>query len=479
MAEGQFQAIARDIAVNLNSPDIVALQEIQDSDGSVNTAVTSASETLQRVVDALFAETGIHYEYIDNPFITDDRSGGEPGGNIRTAFLYNPERVEFVEGSLATAVDPADQATNSDNPFFGSRLPLSATFEFDDEEVTLVNNHFSSKGGSSPLSGTTQPSVNGSEDHWAAQAQAVNDYADSLLAQDANARVAVLGDLNEFEFEEPLQILEGDLAFDGTRVVEADGVVLTNLTFELAPDERYSYVFEGNSQSLDHILVTDALRDGVQFDAVHINSEFADAASDHDPLVARHLIADEDDERLAGPNGNDRLTGGAATTPCWAATAMTCWPAGRTMTRSGATTATTCSSGMQWKNPQGGLDSGNDLLEGGNGDDMLMAGAGDDQLDGGRDDDVLAGGEGRDVFLFIGRGWGRDRIAAFVSGEDVIDLGGTGANFTGLDTDGDGRVGAGDRGVALEDGLVLQLQGGVVEVAGVTSLGQADLLLLG
>jgi Ca2+-binding RTX toxin-like protein len=110
---------------------------------------------------------------------------------------------------------------------------------------------------------------------------------------------------------------------------------------------------------------------------------------------------------------------------------------------------------------------------------MLMAGAGDDQLDGGRDDDVLAGGEGRDVFLFIGRGWGRDRIAAFVSGEDVIDLGGTGANFTGLDTDGDGRVGAGDRGVALEDGLVLQLQGGVVEVAGVTSLGQADLLLLG
>ncbi len=345
MAEGQFQAIARDIAVNLNSPDIVALQEIQDSDGSVNTAVTSASETLQRVVDALFAETGIHYEYIDNPFITDDRSGGEPGGNIRTTFLYNPERVEFVEGSLATAVDPADQATNSDNPFFGSRLPLSATFEFDDEEVTLVNNHFSSKGGSSPLSGTTQPSVNGSEDHWAAQAQAVNDYVDSLLAQDANARVAVLGDLNEFEFEEPLQILEGDLAFDGTRVVEADGVVLTNLTFELAPDERYSYVFEGNSQSLDHILVTDALRDGVQFDAVHINSEFADAASDHDPLVARHLIADEDDERLAGRNGNDRLDG----------------------------------------------RGGDDTVLGGNGDDMLAGGADDNSVRGDNGNDLLFG----------------------------------------------------------------------------------------
>jgi predicted extracellular nuclease len=52
--------------------------------------------------------------------------------------------------------------------------------------------------------------------------------------------------------------------------------------------ERYTYDFEGNSQALDHILLSDSLF-GRPFadDAVHVNSEFAVQASDHDPQVAR------------------------------------------------------------------------------------------------------------------------------------------------------------------------------------------------
>jgi predicted extracellular nuclease len=53
--------------------------------------------------------------------------------------------------------------------------------------------------------------------------------------------------------------------------------------------ERYSYVFEGNSQVLDQILVSNNLlgRFGIEYDPVHVNSEFANQASDHDPQVAR------------------------------------------------------------------------------------------------------------------------------------------------------------------------------------------------
>jgi uncharacterized protein len=68
-----------------------------------------------------------------------------------------------------------------------------------------------------------------------------------------------------------------------------EGAGLTNLTNTLPEDERYSFIFQGNSQSLDHILVSDALAGGAQFDAVHVNAEFAvtpQRASDHDPLVA-------------------------------------------------------------------------------------------------------------------------------------------------------------------------------------------------
>jgi endonuclease/exonuclease/phosphatase family metal-dependent hydrolase len=45
-------------------------------------------------------------------------------------------------------------------------------------------------------------------------------------------------------------------------------------------------VFNGVSQVLDHILVTSGLG-GVQYQVVHVNAEYADQVSDHDPQVVR------------------------------------------------------------------------------------------------------------------------------------------------------------------------------------------------
>lgn len=313
VANGRFGAIAEHIANNLLLPDVIALQEIQDNDGSVDSDITAADQTLQLLIDEIYAISGIRYEFIDNPFIGDDTSGGQPGGNIRTAYLYNPERVELVDGSVQTVTDPIDQQTSEDNPFFDTRLPLAATFLFDGQEVTLVNNHFSSKGGSSPLFGQIQPSVdlqedpavNSGVDERLAQAGLVKDFVDDILMADPNSNVVVLGDLNEFEFISPVELLAESL---------------NNLTNTLPEDERYSFIFDGNSQSLDHILVSDSLLAGAEFDAVHLNSEFAstdERASDHDPLLVRLAIATPvnviDGTRrrdiLVGTEGADRITG--------------------------------------------------------------------------------------------------------------------------------------------------------------------------
>jgi len=64
---------------------------------------------------------------------------------------------------------------------------------------------------------------------------------------------------------------------------------LVNLWRLLPRSERYSFIFQGNAQVLDHILVSPGLRrDGrPDFDAVHINTEFSDQASDHDPPITR------------------------------------------------------------------------------------------------------------------------------------------------------------------------------------------------
>lgn len=280
---GRFDAIAEQIVNNLGTPDIIGLQEIQDNSGSDNDGVTSASATFEALIAAIdLADDGLAndstgYEYIDNTFIIDGASGGQPGGNIRTGFLYNTNRVDLVAGSVESI-----GGQGAGENFNGARLPLVATFAFNGEEITVINNHFSSKGGSAPIMGVEQDfadrqedvDVNGSLDERQAQSAAVQDYIASLLADDADANVVTVGDFNEFEFISPVLGLETNL---------------TNLVNSLDEDERYSFVFQGNSQSLDHILVSDGLLNNFEFDIVHVNSEFAEVAgraSDHDPLVA-------------------------------------------------------------------------------------------------------------------------------------------------------------------------------------------------
>lgn len=283
IANGQFSAIAEQIVGNLRAPDILALQEVQDNSGSVNNGVVAADLTYETLIAAITAAGGPTYAFFELP-PQNNQDGGQPGGNIRVGFLYNPARVDLLE-------ETAVRIGEGSSAFDASRKSLAADFVFNAETVTVVNNHFASKGGSSPLFGTLQPSVssapgegqenpavNGGVDDRRGQAEAVKAYVDTRLAPDADANVVVLGDFNEFEFISPLEILEGSLV---------------NLTETLSENERYSYIFEGNSQSLDHILVSRALA-GSEFDAVHVNSEFAVQASDHDPLVTRLEIAPQD-----------------------------------------------------------------------------------------------------------------------------------------------------------------------------------------
>ena len=142
----------------------------------------------------------------------------------------------------------------------------------------VVVNHFSSKTEDQPLFGPAQPPTRFSEAAPHGQAAVVHDFVSSLLSVDPNANVIVLGDINDFEFSETVDILEED-------------GVLHSLVKDLPAAERHSYVFEGNSQVLDQILLGPNLLELFPFDydVVHVNSEFAEAvqASDHDPSVVR------------------------------------------------------------------------------------------------------------------------------------------------------------------------------------------------
>jgi hypothetical protein len=154
---------------------------------------------------------------------------------------------------------------------------LAGEFLWQGRKLFAIANHFNSKGGDHPLFGRFQPPVRISEVQRHQQAAIVNDFVDDLLAADRHARVAVLGDINDFEFSETTAILEGG--------------VLTSLFDTLPVWERYSYVFDGNSQVLDQILVSSRLLQRLEeYDSVHVNSEFHDQDSDHDPQVARFRL---------------------------------------------------------------------------------------------------------------------------------------------------------------------------------------------
>ncbi len=271
VADGQFQRIAKTIAGVLNNPDIIGLQEIQDNSGSDDDGVVDASETYQLLIDEIILAGGKNYVYADLPPVN-NQDGGQPGGNIRVGFLFNPDRVDLIDGSLEKILD--ENLADGD-AFLDSRKSLAAGFRFKGREVTVINNHFSSKFGSSPIFGQIQPFVNGQEEIRSEQAKVVKSYVNDLLALNPDAAIVVLGDLNEFDFESPLTELKG-----------TEAPFLTNLTETLPVRERYSFIFRGNSQALDHMLVSPYLAGKSEFNMVHVNTEFADQASDHDPLLA-------------------------------------------------------------------------------------------------------------------------------------------------------------------------------------------------
>lgn len=287
--DAKFAELAAIVAQNLSSPDLLALEEVQDDDGARDDGVVSAARTLSRLCGAIVAAGGVRYQAVSiDPL--DGQDGGEPGGNIRLVFLLRTDRglqldahpgadattANAIVGAgkdVALAYSPGRVSPN-DAAFQNSRKSLAARFTFDGRPLIVIANHFTSKTKDGPLFGRFQPPEKPSSAQRRAQARAVASFVKSILARNALANVLVLGDLNDFEFSET--------------VGELEAASLEPLIERLPENERYTYVFQGNSQAIDHMLASAALATSLRgLDVVHVNAEFPHQASDHDPVIAR------------------------------------------------------------------------------------------------------------------------------------------------------------------------------------------------
>jgi uncharacterized protein len=291
----KYEALAEGVVTNLATPDVVALEEIQDNSGATDNGVVAADTTITKLTDAIVAAGGPQYSWRSVDPV-DDKDGGQPGGNIRNVFLFNPDRVTFVDrgsdamdrsttgtavtklqGSAALTLSPG--RIDPQNPVWStSRKPLAGEFRFGGKPVIIIANHFDSKGGDQNADGRFQFPNQSSRVQRSGQAQVVHDFVQNILAVDKKAQVLVVGDLNDYQFSPPLRSLT-------TGTSDATGPsILTDLITTLPTDEQYTYVFNGISQVLDHILVTPSVA-GVAYQVVHVNSEYHDQVSDHDPQV--------------------------------------------------------------------------------------------------------------------------------------------------------------------------------------------------
>jgi uncharacterized protein len=300
----KFDTLASTIVRNLAAPDLVALEEIQDNTGPTDDGTVAADQTMQKLVDAITAAGGPAYQWrqIDPQNKTD---GGQPGGNIRQAFLFRTDRgLSFVNRPGGDATTAVSVLTNHHRPqlsvspgridpantaWTASRKPLVGEFRWRGLPLFVIANHFTSKSGDDPLFGHRQPPVAGSEEQRHQQATEVRAFVDQILAVQRDANVVVLGDINDFDFAQTTDILVG-----------SGGTSMTDLPRTLPLPQRYTYDFQGNSEVLDHILISRGLSVlqplrclclyRFDYDVVHVNSEFNDQASDHEPQVVRLIL---------------------------------------------------------------------------------------------------------------------------------------------------------------------------------------------
>ncbi|KAL5482777.1 hypothetical protein ACEPAI_9372 [Sanghuangporus weigelae] len=297
-----ISTVAEHIASSLNAPDIVFLQEIQDNSGPTDDGTVSANLTLTTLVNAIANATGnrLRYNFTEIPPV-DGEDGGQPGGNIRVAYLYRGDKLKLagnatIGGSLDTTSVLLDENGKIDlvfNPgridptnsaWASSRKPLVALWEStlpssSGERFFTVNLHLTSKGGSSSVQGDYRSPVNAGVEQRTSQVETVAIFVRSILAIDSSASIIAGGDCNEFLMTRSVYD-----SFDGI-LMDVDGLAGI-------PDvERYTYVFDQNNEQLDHLFVSNAITSReLEVEHIHVNnwaSSVSARASDHDPSVAR------------------------------------------------------------------------------------------------------------------------------------------------------------------------------------------------
>ena len=280
------QKAARVIVDVLRTPDILGTIEVGDL------------EDLQELAGLVNVAAGTSYAaYLE------DGDGQSTGFEQNVGYLVNLARVNVSSTHQVYQGNTFEFGGSPDLLHDRPPLVLEAQIIHTGTPVTVILNHLRSLidvNSQAPF-GTSGFTL-GARVREKRRLQA-EDLAD-LIASRINENLVVLGDMNAFEVNDGLVDVIGTLKASPARpdqVTESSvdrwDYELFDLAESLPADERYSYVFEGNAQVLDHLLVNRAMRDRLaRFTYSRSNSDFPESfesdfsgatrLSDHDAAVA-------------------------------------------------------------------------------------------------------------------------------------------------------------------------------------------------
>lgn len=282
----RVDVLAKQVRDDLHTPDILGLAEVGDNDGgNVTSKVVSADKVLDAIVEGIKKVTGVEYKWLSaDP--EDGKDGGWPAMHIRNAILYRTDKLElpyFKQGDSKVDTEIKEgkltfnpgRLGNNKEFYKDVRKSLVAHLVLKDskKDVFIVVNHLKSKRFDDKIYSKNQPVKRKSEDLRIPEGKYVGQFLKEINKQKPNAIILSMGDMNDFEFSPTLKAMKTNL--------------MVSAVESLPKNQRHTYVYQGNSQVLDNLLVNKKYAKGMKVDILNINSEFTISQgyfSDHDPV---------------------------------------------------------------------------------------------------------------------------------------------------------------------------------------------------
>lgn len=252
--EKRIRKISLAVRRILNSPEIMATMETENVEALKRLAARINSDTV--------AEGKPDPKY-DAVLL---KGNGDRGQNL--GYIYKSTRVKVVGTELIDKDLKFNSPQALDELFLHDRPSFVLRAEVMDDKgerkfpITLINHHLKS------FLGYYDPKRrDGVRLKKRLQAESIARYIDQRQKADPKERIMLIGDFNAFQFNDGIVdvigTLKGTPAPAGEVVNPSPDLIetdLINLVDLIKPSERYSYIFDGNAQVLDHAIVSANLR---------------------------------------------------------------------------------------------------------------------------------------------------------------------------------------------------------------------------